>query len=358
MASPAVTIASLVPVFLRPLPGHERAALAAWQRLYIVGLSLVATLLLGTLGHMLIGHMSFFDAFYFTLITLAAIGYGEPANMTQLQRVFNTGLIIIGLALVALATATVVQLILELELDPRRRQMERAIATLKDHYIICGAGRVGRHIVTALRQRNIPLVVIESDVDLVAELREQGVLAMLGDATHDATLLAVSIGTAKGMVAAVGDHAVNAFIVLTGKALNPQLHIVARADDEGDELKMRKVGADRVLFPTRLGSMAMANALTRPAVASYLEWAITLDGVDLEMDEIVISSHSNLQNRSLAQVDLRSRFKATVIAVRRQNGDVIYNPGAETVIHGGDIWIVVGQPDELLALREIASRAA
>lgn len=351
MANPSKAIAASLPVLLRCRTGREQAAVSAWSRLLLVGVLLFTTTCIGTLGHMLLGGHSAFDSFYFTLITLAAIGYGEPENVTTAERIFNTVLIIIGISLVAMATATIVQLMLELDLDPRRRTMERAIAALDGHYIVCGAGRVGRHIVHALQQRNTSYVVVEADADLYQQLLEQDVLVIRGDATQDAVLIQAGISRARGLLAAVGDHAVNAFIVLTGKALNPGLHIVARADDEGDELKMRKVGADKVIFPTRLGSLAMANALTRPAVASYLEWAIALDGVDLEMDEIPIAGESQMVGQTLADTNLRASFKVTVIAVRRADGTVVYNPGADTRIAGNDVWIVVGKPQELLQLR-------
>ena len=339
----------------RSRPGHEQAAAVALQRLSLTAMALLGVLIGGTLGHMLLNRLGWFQSFYFTLFTLAGIGYEEPSAITDPGRAFNSVIIVVGLTLVAVATATLVQLMFELDLDPRRMFMEHKIENLSGHYILCGAGRVGRHIIDALRQREIPHVVIEAEAGRAEELREQGHLTILGDATEDGTLDKARVRNAKGLVAAAGDHAINAFIVLTAKNINPDLYVVARADDEQDELKMRKVGADKVIFPTRIGSLAMANALTRPILTNFLESALSLQGIELNIDEIMVDPTSELVGQTLQQANLGARFDVTAIAARRASGDVVYNPGATSTIEAGDTWVVVGPASHIAAMRELSA---
>src|SRR5690348_8216679 len=254
-----------------------------------IALALVVLFVLGTVGFHVLEGWTWFDAFYMVLITVTTIGYTEVHPLTEVGRVFNVAIIILGVGLVFLAIGALAQALLEFELLNvfGRRRMEREIGRLRDHYIICGAGRVGRSAARELARRPAPFVIIEQNESKAARYAGENWLTLIGDATKEQTLREVQIEHASGLVAATTTDATNLYIVLTARGLNPKLKIIARASEEDAEKHLLTAGADSVVSPYLFAGQRIAQSFLRPHVVSFLDTATTHLGLDLEIGEIL-----------------------------------------------------------------------
>src|ERR1051326_3366031 len=243
------------------------------RRFLFIALSIVATLAIGTVGFTLIDDYPPFDAFYMTLTTMTTVGYGEVHPLSHAGRVFNSFLIFFGVATLFIAIGAMTQTIIEVEFGDilGKRRNKRMIDQLKDHFIICGYGRVGRGAAAELQHAGVPFVVVENDPDRAERAIMSGILAANADATRDDTLRLVGIERARGLVAALSTDADNLFVLLSAKGLNPRLYLAARAAEEGAEEKMRRAGADAVFAPYAITGHRLAQALLRPHVVQFLD---------------------------------------------------------------------------------------
>jgi len=233
----------------------------------------------------------------------------------------------------------------------RRRQRE--MSKLRDHYIICGAGRVGTRIVREMRRAGVPFVAVESNALLAAELELPDTQILIRDATLDETLVEAGIERARGLAACLPDDADNLYVVLTARTLNPRLHIVARAVEELAEPKLIRAGANRVIAPTIIGSHRMAQALLKPAVADFMD-SITAESLDLGFEQVEVAPDSSLAGRKLKETTIRSALDIVVAAIRRAGGEMIFNPSGDTQIREGDLLIGIGRAESLAELNALA----
>jgi voltage-gated potassium channel len=316
--------------------------------------ALVAT---GTIGYKLILGLAWFDCFYFTLITITTIGFGEPQGMTEPARYFTAFLIITGVSTIGYALSVAARAVLEFELIATfgKRKMFKDINKLADHYIVCGAGRIGSRVIREIARRGHDFVVIEGNEVAADKLLSQGHLVLMGDATDDNVLRAAGIERARGLVCAVSSDPDNLYITLTARDINKNLRIVARANDESAVNRLLKAGADKVVSPAITGSNQMAQVLLRPAVAAFMEMAAMTEKLELEMDQIEINEGSPFINRALKDTGIRSDLNVIVIAIRRSGGEMIFNPAADTVIERNDALVVIGSHESLEALEKIAN---
>lgn len=326
----------------------ERSPLARRAIGSLVALS--GVFVLGTVGYMLIEGWSLSDAVYMAVITLATVGFGEVHPLSDAGRVFTSFLILLGVGTVAYGLGALVDYVVNAELsgELRRRRMLRNLERLQDHVIVCGFGRVGEHSADTLRQNKRTVVVIDTEEPRAARARAAGYLTLVGDATQDDTLRQVGVERATGLLVCTGDDSQNLFIVLSARALNPTLTIVARSVAPETESKMLRAGASRVISPYQIGGRRMANAFLRPNVAEFLE-GVTLDsGQELWIEEVTIEERSPLVGQTLRQTDMRRRTGVTVLAILRHRG--LTPPEADIVFQANDRLIVIGAQAQIDAL--------
>ncbi|MGO9255528.1 MAG: potassium channel family protein [Bryobacteraceae bacterium] len=314
------------------------------------------TLATGTVGFVLIDHYPTFDAFYMTLITMTTVGYGEVHPLSHAGRVFNSFLIAFGVTTIFIAIGAMTQTIIEREFGEAigKRRNKRMIDKLKDHYIICGIGRVGRGAAAELHHAGVPFVVVDSNPERVERAMVAGMLAVVADATRDETLHQVGIESARGLVAALATDADNLFVLLSAKGLNPRIYVAVRAAEEGAEAKMRRAGADAVFAPYSLTGHRLAQSLLRPHVVQFLDLTENI-GMDIAIEQMRVAETSEMVAKSIQEMQLGRDIGVIVLAIRRADGRMIFNPTADAAMHAGDYLIVMGSQENLRTLENLVA---
>lgn len=328
----------------------------ALRNLKLIGLALVVLGIIGVLGFRYIEHWPWFDGFYMVLTTFTTIGYQEVHPLSHTGRIFNVVLIACGVSLLFLLIGTLTQALLELELRDffGRRRMEREIERLKDHYVICGAGRVGRSVARELQRKPVPFVVIDTNESKLAKLAAEGWLTIAGDATQEPTLKQACIERAAGLVAATTTDATNIYIVLTARGLNAGLRIIARASEEDAEKHLKTAGADSVISPYHFAGHRIAQAFLRPHVLDFLDSATVHLGLDLEIAQIALNKGSRFAGQNLSESRIRHDMGVIVLAIKRGE-QMMVGPSRDDVMQSGDVLIVMGDPAGLRKLEEVAA---
>ncbi|MBZ5556897.1 MAG: potassium channel protein [Acidobacteriia bacterium] len=313
----------------------------------------------GTAGYMLIERWSAWDAFYMTIITITTVGYREVHDLSFTGQLFTVVLLIGGVGAALYTFTLLATVVVEGGLPGRlqRRRHQRMLESIKDHFIICGYGRIGRIVAQQFRRQNVPFLVIERDPDRVHTAMDEGALAVEADASREDVLKRVGIERARGLIAAVGTDAENVYAVLSARVMRPELFIVGRAETEDATIKLKRAGADRVISPYQIGGMQIAQTALRPAVVDFVELATSSDNLELAMEEIAIAPRSALADRSILDANLRQRYGVIVVGIQRQAGRMEFNPEPETAIHAGDKLVVLGRPDSLRGLEAEAARS-
>ncbi len=307
---------------------------------------------IGVAGYMMLTDMSFMDAFYMTAITLSTVGYREVAPLTPAAQLFTIGLIFTGLGVVLYGASLVAGDVIEGRLQRvlGRRRVERQIEHLADHYIVCGFGRMGRIVCKELAAKPVPFVVVDRDPEALKRADEDGCLSVDGDATEDHVLQHAGIARARGLVSALSRDEDNVYVVLSARQLNPDLLIVARAEDERSESKLTHAGATRVVSPYVLGGSRMAGALLRPAVIDVIDLATHHRSIELKIEEFAVTSGVFTAGGTLRDSGLREELGLIVIAIKKSTGEMVYNPAAEAGIDPGDSLVVMGPAASLQQL--------
>jgi voltage-gated potassium channel len=315
----------------------------------IIVILLVFTVAAGTIGFELIEGWGFMDALYMTVITIATVGYQEIRPLGEAGRIFNMVLIFFGLGTTTYVAASVVRFMVEgrIRTIMGRRRLDRRIDRLRNHYIVCGYGRIGRILCQTLQQKPVDLVAIEKSPDLVPVMEQDRVLFVQGEATSEETLQRAGIARARGLVAVLGTDTDNVFLVLTARQLAPQLMIIARTGREESKNKLRAAGANIVESPYELGAFRLAQRIMRPAVTSFLDSAFSDTRKDIQMEELAVSHASPLAHLSLKDSGIRQKFNLIIIAIKNTDGAMLFNPSFETTIQPGDTVIAVGEVENL-----------
>src|SRR5437016_9341967 len=317
-------------------------------------LAIALVVVVGTIGFHYIEGWTWFDGFYMVVTTLTTIGYQETHPLSHAGRVFNICVIATGVSLVFLGIGALTQALLEFELRSffGRRKMEREIDRLTDHYIICGAGRVGRSAGRELARRPVQFVIVENN-DAKAARYSQDWLVLVGDATKEQTLREAHIERARGLVAATTTDATNLYIILTARGLNPKLKIIARASEEDAEKHLLTAGADAIVSPYSFAGQRIAQTFLRPHVVSFLDTATTHLGMDLEIGEISVPKHSSFAGKTIESSRIRQDRGVIILAIKREQG-MRFNPSPEDRIEPGDYLIAMGEPGQLRQLEQMA----
>ncbi len=333
--------------------GHRRRGLI--QGPVLASLLVGAVVVGGTVGYVVIEGWSVWDAFYMTVITITTVGYREVHDLTRAGQLFTVVLVMGGVGTAfytfSLLAALVVENAFRGRLEERRYQ--RMLEEIRDHFIVCGYGRIGEVIVDELKRQGVAYVVIERDPERVHEIIEAGGLAVEADASREEVLERVGIHRAKGLIAAVGTDAENVYAVLTARVLRPDLFIIGRADTHDAVRKLRQAGADRVILPYLIGARQMAHTAIRPAVVDFVELLTTHE--QLEMNQVTIAERSTLSGRSIAEANLRQRFGVIVIGIQNAEGKMEFNPEPDARMNTGDRLVVLGRVDDVRKLATAAS---
>ena len=311
---------------------------------------------MGTFGYMVSEGWVFLDAFYMTVITLSTVGFGEVHPISDQGRILTIAILVSGLGVVGYLLGTITQILVEARLlhVMGRKKLERQIKSLRNHFIICGYGRVGQIVCGEIKKsRPTPLVVIEQDHNVTARIEEDGHLYILGDASDEEFLVQAGILSAKGLVTALDSEADNVYITLTAKGLNPKLFVLARAGKIGSEKKLLRAGADRVVSPHQIGGFRMAQALLRPTVTDFIDFATHDPHIEFSMEEIAVLPNSKLADVTLVDSGIRKEHDLIIVAIKKGDGEMLFNPASHTRIQIGDTLIALGQRDSMVELEKL-----
>lgn len=326
------------------------------RRVWIAFVAVLVTLIIGTAGLMVTENFTLANAIYVTVQTITTVGFGDNPPQTYAGRIFLIFIMLSGVGAMMYFAGLLMAFLIEGQLAGVywRRKMNKTIKQLQDHFIVCGAGRVGRQVVYRLRKEGAQCVVIEQNEELANEFVKEGFLVINSDATYDETLNQASIGKAKGLISALPEDSLNVFVTLTAKGLNPNIYVVARMDQPESEKKLLRAGADKVISPATLSGWRMAMSILKPISMDYLETVIHDHNIEIDIVELKIDEGSCLVGKTLMTSGIKQQTGAMVLAIIR--GDqVISNPGAEDEIFVGDLLIVLGMRDQLHELETLAA---
>lgn len=307
---------------------------------------------IGTIGFMLIEGWDVTDSLYMVIITITTTGFEEVHPLSGTGEIFTLFLVLASFITVFYIGGIGIHILIESKIF-RRRRMEKQIEKLQNHYIVCGYGRMGRHICEELAQAGVDFVVIENNPVNHPKLDELGFLYNTGDASHDTTLENVGVKKAKGLVAVLSNDAENVFTTLTAKYLNPKIFVVSRAVEDETEPKLIKAGADRVVKPYDLGGYRLASLLLRPGVADFIEIVAANKNIDLQIEEIVVKKGSKMHKKSLADLPIRTAFNTIIVSIQNdEKGVFVYNPTGDTIVDEGNKLIAIGEKNNLQRLKD------
>ena len=338
-------------LYLRMLRFRQRMGIF-WPIL-LNGAVLLIIFVLGSLGYMFIEGWPLFDGFYMVLITLSTIGFGEVYPLDHAGKVLTACVIISGVVYFALLIGYFVQLASEGRVFQmmRRRRVDKAIAALSGHCVLCGFGLVGRVVAAELAADGVDVVVVETDDKKAEEIESAGYFLVLGDATSDNVMMRVCLNRAKALVASMSNDPANVYVVLSARAMNPDLYIVSRASDNRHISKLKTAGANRVILPHMIGGQSIAQAIQRPLVESFMHRSNANDEVLL--DEFLVSETSPLVGKSLAEAALTKTHDVIILAIKSQETPILQKTRADTVVQAGDVLLVAGSKTHLQGLNEM-----
>ena len=316
---------------------------------------MISVIVGGTVGYVLIEGWTVWDAFYMTVITVTTVGYQEVHNLSWAGQAFTVLLLLGGVGTFLYTFTFLATAIVEGGLPKRlqRRRLTHMLDIIRDHFIICGYGRIGAIVTDQFQRQNIRFVIVERDMARARAALNQGMLVVEADATREDVLKEAGIDRARGLIAALGTDADNVYTVLSARVLNPHLFIVGRAEGEDSVIKLERAGASRVISPYQIGAMQMAQTALRPTVVDFVALATNAENFELSMEEITIDSASPLANQSIINANLRQRFGVVVVAIQRTDR-MEFNPEPDATMRPGDKLVVMGRPESLKSLESEA----
>ncbi len=329
-----------------------------FQHLITVVLFLLLLLITGTLGYSWLEGWNWFDALYMTFISFSTVGFNEIRPLHMGSRLFTMLLILLGMVVIAMLSASVTSWFVRNELLTKRKmvKMKQKISRLKNHIIICGAGDTGLTIINEFRQAKKEFVVIEEKAETVSELFEKDpyLYVIEGNATKDEILEEANIRNADGLITALSLDADNLFVVVSARSLNPKLNIISRAVEKNTESKLYNAGASYVISPNMVEGMRMASVILRPTVVNFLEVMTRGEGLAVQMEEIDIPESSVFSGKSLAEIGIPQRTGLIVLAVKHiKEKKWNFNPGPSYILTRDDTMIVLGEPEKIEKLRNL-----
>jgi voltage-gated potassium channel len=329
------------------------------RRLLIIVLVPTLLVLVGTLGYYVLEEQyTLFDSLYMTVITLTTVGYAEVHELSMRGRVFTIFLLLGGVFSLFYAAGELVRIVISGEMQDLlgRRRMERNLAGLNRHLIICGYGRMGRLVCREFSKQGVPFVIIDRQAEVLESFDLRHGIALVGDATVDEVLQRAGVHRARALVTVAPSDADNLYITLSARLLNDKLFIVARAEGEATENKLLRAGANRIVSPYAIAGFRVAQAVLRPAVVDFLELATRTEHLDLQIEETSIVAGSRLDGQTLLDSKLRQELGVIIVAIKKEQGHMLFNPPGDALMQEGDTLIALGQRQQLDQLTELATR--
>jgi voltage-gated potassium channel len=319
-----------------------------------------ALVVVGMLGYYILERWTLFDALYMSVITLTTVGYLEVHPLSTAGRVFTMFLCLGGVFTLFYTASAFIRTIVSGEVQSAfgRTRVEQALSHIANHFIVCGCGRMGRLVCQEFEAGRLPFVIIDQDAARLHGLKLASGVALEGDATSDEVLLHAGVTRARGLIAIVGSDADNLFITMSARLLNDKLFIVARSENEAAEKKLLRAGANRVVSPYVIGGTRMAHAMLRPTVVDFIELATRSGHLDLQIEEARIAAGSLLVGARLKDSRLRQELGLIIVAIKKADGQMLFNPSAESTLQADDILIVLGDRKSLDRLEALAASAS
>ena len=319
--------------------------------------SLLLILTVGTIGFIIIESASWFDAVYMTATTITTVGYEEVFDLSRNGRLWAMFVMFTGVGMFFYIASEIALQTVDFK-RIRRYRMKQRIARLKDHYIICGYGRMGSAIAEELEQHDIPFVLVENSTSHIARLVERGFMYIDGDATADDTLVDAGINRAKGLIGVLRDDQDNLFLTITARTLNPGLNIITRAGKKDTIPKLKQVGANKVINPYEEAGIKMARQAIAPDVVDFLDIVLSRKNLDLILESIAINKGSAVEDKNMMDLEIRKQFNISVAAVERKDGTALVNPDPGYRFQAGDRLIALGNAANLRAFSDLCSEPA
>jgi voltage-gated potassium channel len=325
-------------------------------RFRLAGILLAIVVVVGVAGYMLIDRWSFLDSFYMVIMTIATVGYGEVHPQGAAGRIFTSGLIVIGVATMLYGFGLFAQTLTDNAYGTyrRERQLQRHLDQLRDHFIICGYGRIGTQIVAEFEDHKVPYVVIDQTEEALGRIRAEARLHIEGDASKEEVLKLAGIERARGLISAVDSDERAVYIVLAARAFNANLYIVARASRPDSLRRLELAGATRVVSPYVMAGHRMAELAIRPAMVDVLD-TLHHGEAGIGVEEMIVTADAKVIGRTLEDAGLLARDAARVLALRRADGTVSVNPPPASTLQEGDLVIALGTEDQLFATASLLS---
>ncbi len=331
-----------------------RARLGSFWSIVLGMVYLNIVVMIGIWFYMGYEDWDFPSAFYMVVITLSTVGFMEVNQLSDVGRIFTCFLIMGGVGGFVYIAGAFAQVLIDgrLQIMWGKHKMIKEISKLKGHFIICGYGRIGNIVVREILNDGHDVVVIEQSPELIDKMEQGGILCIDGDATSDQVLINAGLLHAKSLISALTSEAANVYVTLTARQLNPDITIVARAGDISHISRLELAGANRVVLPHFIGGLRMAQSVLRPTVTNFIDLAVR-GGIDLQMEELEVTSSSELVDKNLIESKIRPRFNLIVIAIKKESGEMVFNPGPQEVINANDTLLAVGKKINLSELKEI-----
>ncbi|MCY4223270.1 MAG: potassium channel protein [Bacteroidetes bacterium] len=319
------------------------------QRLEVIYsiLFLIFWTFVGIFGYKLLEGWSFMDGLYMSFITLTTIGYTEVDDLSDGGRIFTILYAVIGIGSFGFVTYRWARILVAGAVIRKRRLLKK-IRNMKDHYIICGYGRVGVEVTSALLRAHKPLVVLDKDKEVADHLNGKGIDSVAGDAVNDQALHAVGITHARGLIILLPDDAQTVYVTLVAREINPDLFILARASDAVSRRRILQAGASQVISPVQVGAQRMAQVILRPHVEQFMSHVLQAEDLGLGMEQVIVEAQSALDGKTLREVDFRNAWETIVIAIMKKAGQKMhFYPQPDDRIEQGDTLIVLGSVDKI-----------
>ncbi len=310
---------------------------------------LVTVFVVAVIGYRMLGQYDWMEAVWMVVITISTVGYGERSDFGPGLQLFSVGVILFGMTAAVYTFGGLFQLLLEGEVERLigKRRMDKEIQQLDRHILICGYGRMGQNLAQELKYHKRPIVVIDRDAKAVEEARASGILSLEGDATEEDVLRSLRIEEASTLVSALPSDAESVFITLTARNLNPAILIIARAEHQSTERKLRQAGANKVIMPTIIGARQIVRMITRPSTADLIEMVNESSFAELELEEFLIKPANRLIGVSVSETEELRRHKLLVIAVKDDQGSLIFSPTADYRFEQGDTVMLMGHAEDI-----------
>lgn len=323
---------------------------AASIRIVLATIFLGMVFMLGSVGYHLIEDISLFDGFYMTFITITTIGFREVINLSVEGRILTVVVFVLGIGVISYIASQTTQLIFESELF-FERVMKKRIQKMKDHYIICGYGRIGHRIAQDLKKADLPVVIVENRESSINRIKKDQLDYVEGNAQDEESLISAGIKDAKALICSLSSDQDNVFTTLVAREIRPDIFILVRTNENKNRRKVLKAGADKVISPYEIGADRMANVILRPNVDKFLEKMTSGDHQDHTFEEVQISNKSEVIGKSLMDINVRNKYSVLIIAIISGTGTIDFNPGGKTVLEEGDSLIVLGDQDKIEVFR-------